>query len=166
MNYDEPIPEKLTFEWFENRARIKLVGAEARWVVMGWRNIIFVRIHKKWIPDEIDTYVNRLSTLSDYLSKDRNMLFLIFDLSHMRLKKTEIFRYLRAYWFEFLAGDDVNVCIVEEGNLRRVMLRSLSRIIGRLEKIKIFRDCDESFAWIQEEILSSKTSTKKNVVKC
>ena len=161
MNFNEPIPERLTFEWFENHARIKLVGAGAQWVVMGWRNIIFLRISKKWIPDEIDEYVNRLSALSGFLSKKADKIFLIFDLSRMRLKKKDIFRYLRANWFEFLANDDVKVCIVDEGNLRRIILRCLYRIVGQLEKFKIFHNCDGAFAWVREEIISSKNRTNK-----
>jgi hypothetical protein len=155
---NEPIPERLTFEWFENHARIKLVGAGAQWIVMGWRNIIFLRISKKWIPDEIDEYVNRLSALSGFLSKKADKIFLIFDLSRMQFKKKAIFRYLRAKWFEFLASENVKVCIVDEGNLRRIILRSLYWIVGQLEKFKIFRNRDGAFAWVQEEILRSETS--------
>jgi hypothetical protein len=161
LNFNEPIPERLTFKWFENHARIKLVGAGTQWVVMGWRNIIFLRLSKKWIPDEIDAYVNRLSALSGFLSKKADKIFLIFDLSRMRLKKKDTFRYLRANWFEFLANDDVQVCIVDEGNLRRIILRSLYRIVGQLEKFKIFRDCDRAFAWVREEIISSKNRANK-----
>jgi len=84
----------------------------------------------------------------------------------MRLKKKDIFRYLRANWFEFLANDDVKVCIVDEGNLRRIILRSFYRIVGLLEKFKIFHNCDGALAWVREEIISSKTRTNKNVVKC
>ena len=166
MNFNEPIPERLTFKCFENHARIKLVGAGAQWVVMGWRNIIFLRISKKWIPDEIDVYVNRLSALSGFLSKKADKIFFIFDLSGMRLKIKNTFRYLRANWFGSMASEDVKVCIVDEGNLRRIILRSLYRIVGQSEKLKIFRDCDGAFAWVREEIISSKTRTNKNVVKC
>jgi len=166
LNFNEPIPETLTSEWFESHARIKLVGAGAQWIVMGWRNIIFLRISKKWIPDEIDEYVNRLSVLSAFLSKAANKIFLIFDLSRMQFKKKDIFRYLHADWFKFLAREDVKVCIVEEGNLRRIILRSLYRIVGQLETVMIFCDCDEAFAWVREEIISDKTRANEYVVEC
>jgi hypothetical protein len=166
LNINEPIPERLTLEWFENHARIKLVGAEARWVVMGWRTIVFVRVREKWKPDEIDAYINRLAELSGFLSTKANKMFLIFDVSRMRLKKIAIRRYLRATWFDYPASEDVQVCIVDEGILRRTIMRSLYRIVGQLEKFKLFCNCDGAFAWIREEIVSSKTRINKNAVKC
>ena len=137
------------------------MGDGAQWVVMGWRNIIFLRMSKKWIPDEIDVYVNRLSALSGFLSKKADKIFLIFDLSRMRLKKKDTFRYLRANWFGSMASEDVKVCIVDEGSLRRIILRSLYRIVGQLEKFKIFHNCDGALAWVREEIISSKNGTNK-----
>lgn len=142
------------------------MGAEARWVVMGWRNIIFLRISKKWTPIEISEYVNRLSALSGFLSKKVDTIFLIFDLSRMQFKKKDLFRYLHTKEFEYLASEDVKVCIVEEGILRRIILRTLYQILGQLEKFKIFNKCDGAFAWVRQEIVSRETRINNYAVKC
>jgi hypothetical protein len=159
LKLNESIPEKLNLEWFKKNAQIKLVGTGFRWVVHAWRNIIFLNISKEWIPEEMDEYVNRLSSLPAILSKAWNKIFLMFDLSRMEFKIEDAFQYLRANWLKILDSEEIEVCIIEESNMRRILLQSLYKIVGKLDKIKVFRDCDEAFGWVREEIISSETIT-------
>ena len=159
MKDKESIPEKLTLEWIKNHARIHLVGEDFRWVFMAWRNVIFLKISKDWTPEGMDVYVNLLSELIAILSKGWDKIFLVFALSRMTFKKKDAFRYLRANWLEFLGGEDRKGCIVEENKIRRVLLKPLYTVIGKLDKIKVFPDCDEAFGWVREAMISHETIT-------
>lgn len=160
----ESIPEKLTLEWLKEHAQIQFGGEGLRWTLLAWQNVIYIQIDYDWKPEEMDSYVDNLSGLPDMLpklSKRWDAIFLVFDISRMKFKKEDASRYLRSNWLKFLDREDMKVCIVEESKMRRVLLRSLYRIIGKLDRIKLFPDCDEAFGWVREKILSHKTITNE-----
>jgi hypothetical protein len=149
------IPEKLTLEWIDAHSHIRLVGANHRWVVMAWRNVLFLKISDVWTPADTDDYVNRLSALPGILSEQWDTIFLVFDLSRMKFRVEDAFRYLRANWLKFLDREEMKICIVDESNIRRIALRSLYKLIGKLDKIRIFHNCNESLKWVREAIINS-----------
>ena len=162
MGFSKPeIPEKLSLEWIENHSHIRLVGANRRWIVQAWRNVIFLKISEVWTPADTDDYVNRLSTLPGILSKVWDTIFLVFDLTCMKFRAEDAFRYLHANWLKFLDRQEMKVCIVDESNIRRIALQSLYTLVGKINKIRIFRDCDEAFEWVREAIISSSPVTSK-----
>lgn len=109
----------------------------------------------------MDVYVDRLSGLPAMLSNKWDKIFLVFDLSRMRFKKEDAFRYMRSNWLRFLDREDMKVCIVEENKMRRILLRSVYMIVGKLHKIKIFSDCNEAFGWVREAIVSYETIDRR-----
>jgi hypothetical protein len=151
---EESIPEKLTLEWIEKHSLIRLVGNDNRWTITAWRNVIFLKISEKWIPDEMDGYVDRLAELPEILTKQWDRILFVFDLSLMKFRKEDAFHYLRSNWLEFLDRDDVRVCMVEENKMRRLIWRSLYTFIRKLDKIRLFADCDDAFDWVRGEIVS------------
>jgi len=163
-SHNESMPEKLSLEWLKNHSQVQFGGEGLRWTLLAWSNVIYIQINDNWKPEEMDSYVDNLSGLPDMLpklSKKWDKIYLLFDMSRMKFKREDASRYLRSNWLEFLNREDMKVCIVEENGMRRVLLRSLYRIIGRLDRIKLFSDCDEAFGWVRGEILSDKSITRK-----
>ena len=158
MKDKDLIPEKLTPEWIEHHSHIRLVGSGFRWTVLAWRNVIFLKISEIWTPEEMDEYVTRLSALPEILTEQWGRIFFVFDLSRMKFKEEDASRYLSSQWLAFLDREDINVCIVEESKLRRILFRSLYLFIAKLDKIKLFSSCNKAFSWIRKEILGSETS--------
>jgi hypothetical protein len=70
----------------------------------------------------------------------------------------------RPNWLEFLDREDMKVCIVEESNMRRILLRSLYKIIGKLDKIRLFLDCDQALAWAHTSLIAHKQKTDWSIV--
>ena len=155
---EDLVPEKLTLKWIDDHSHMRLTGTGLRWTVTAWRNIILLKISGEWPADEVEDYVNRLSTLPTILQKKWDRIFFVFDLSPMKFKKEEMFRYLRPNLLAFHDREDVRICVVEENRMRRLLLRSLYTLAGRIDKLNLFADSDGAFSWVREQILSSETS--------
>jgi hypothetical protein len=150
----ELIPGQLTLEWIKRHSHIRLVGNDRRWTITAWRNIIFLKISENWTPDEIDSYVDRLSELPAILTSQWDRIFFVFEFSHMKFGKEDSLEYLRLNWLNFLDREDVRVCIVDESKMRRLMWRSMYTFVRRLDRIRLFADCDDAFGWVRQEIVS------------
>ena len=161
MKDKESIPKKLTLEWIKTHSHIRLAGDDLRWSILAWSNIIFLKISKNWTPDEMDGYVDQLSELPEILTKQWDRIFFVFDLSRMKFRKRDAFHYLRFNWLKFLDREEIKVCIVEESKMRRLMWQSLYKIIGKLDKIKLFTDYDDAFDWVREQIINQKSLQAK-----
>jgi hypothetical protein len=159
MIHKDLVPEKLTLQWVESHSYIRLIGADHRWIVLVWRNVIFLRISDVWTPEDTDDYINRLSALPNILSGEWDTIFFVFDLTRMKFRVEDTVRYLRANWIKFLDNEDMKVCIVDKSKIRRIALQSLHTLIGKLDKIRIFRDCSEAFKWVHEVIVNSTSAT-------
>jgi hypothetical protein len=149
----ELIPEKLTLEWINKRSHIRLVGNDHRWTITAWRNIVFLKISENWTPDEIDSYVERLSELPAILTRQWDRIFFVFEFSHMKLSREDSIEYLRSNWLNFLSREDVRVCIIDESNMRRLMWQSMYTFVRKLDRIQLFAGCDDAFGWVRQEIL-------------
>jgi hypothetical protein len=152
-NNEDFVPKKLTIKWINDHSHIRLTGTGMKWIATAWRNIIFLKISQEWAPEEVEDYVNRLSVLPAILTKQWDRIFFVFDLSRMKFKIDNTFRYLRPNLIELHDREDMEICVVLESKIRRLLFRSMYTVIGKLDKLNLFADCDEAFSWVREQIL-------------
>jgi len=146
------IPEELNLKWVKAHAHIRLIAKDLQWSLMAWRNIIILEIQKYWNPNDIKEYMYRISGLPSLLLEKWNKIFLIFDVSLMEFSIKDAPRFLQPSWLTFLDRDDMKVCIVHKKKLNRFLWRQLLWQIKKLNRAKVFSDCDAALTWIRSEI--------------
>ena len=154
LNSKLVIPAELNLELVKKNAHIKLVGKDQLWSITAYRNIILLKIQNHWTPENIQEYTDNISGLPSLLLEKWSRIFLLFDVTLMEFDIKDAPRFLRSNWLKFLDRDDMTTCIVHRKKMNRFLWRQLLWQIGKLEKVKVFSDCNAALTWIRKETMS------------
>jgi hypothetical protein len=155
------VPQRFTLQWLHDHAQQYLVGANSKWTVTAWNNVVFLKISKNWTPDEGEEYVGKLSGIPRILGEDWSKVFFIFDISEMVFKPEDLHLYMRSKWLEVLEHEGMSICLVETKKMRRMLLSSMYKLLGKRNRIQIFASPDEALEWVRVELISDKTLSIK-----
>jgi len=158
------LPEELNFEWVKKHAHIRLVGKDRLWSIKACRNIIVLKIQNHWGPENIEEHLLHISGLPSLLLEKWDKVFLIFDVTQMEFAIRDAPRFLKTDWLRFLDRDDMITCIVQQNKFNRFLWRQLLRQIGKLNRVRLFPDCDRALAWVRDQMIAeAQVSTSGNV---
>ena len=154
------IPKRLTLSWLHDQAQQHLVGADGKWTVTAWNNVVYLKISKDWSPEEGDEYVGHLSGIPRVLNEKWAKAFFVFDISEMVFKPEDLHLYMRSKWFEFLDHEELSICLVEAKRTRRLLLSSMYTLLGKRNLVRIFASPDEALEWVRAELSAADTAGK------
>jgi hypothetical protein len=146
------LPEKLTFAWLRQHAQVHLVGAEDRWRITAWNNVVCLKIRGRWTPEQTGEYVDDISGITGMLGRKWAKTYLIFDVSEMEFRREDAHLYMRSNWLKVIDREDLSVCIVEEKGMRRLLWHSLYTLVGKRNRVRIAAAAGEALAWVQAEL--------------
>jgi len=149
------LPEELNVEWVRKHAHIHLTGKDKLWSIMTCRNIVLLQIRNYWTPENIREYMNHISGLPLLLLEEWKRIFLIFDVTRMNLALRDARKFLKLDWLRFLDWDHMITCVVQQSSFKRFLWRRLLRQIGKLNRVRIFPDCDLALAWIRDDMIKN-----------
>ena len=147
------IPVRLSLEWVKKHAHVHLVGENQLWTITACRNIVLLKIQNHWTPEKIEEYLQYMSEIPSILLEEWSRIFLIFDVTHMDFAIREAPRFLKSDWLTFIDRNDMTTCVVQGKTFRRFLWRQLLRRIGKLNRAKLFPDCDRALTWISKEMV-------------
>jgi hypothetical protein len=149
------LPERPTLQWLQDRAQQNLIGANNRWAITVWNNVVYLKISESWTPQEGDQYVDPLAGIPGMLGEAWGRVFFIFDISNMAFKPEDLHLYVRAKWLEVLDHEEMSVCLVEAKRVRRLLLHSVYNLLGKRSRVKIMASPDEALQWVQRELMAA-----------
>jgi hypothetical protein len=147
------LPEELNFKWVKKHAHIRLSGKDRLWTINAYRNIIVLEIQNHWSPEDIKEHLLSITGLPSLLLEKWNKVFLVFVVSFMDFAIRDAPRFLKSDWLSFLDRDDMTTCIVQKSKFNQILWRKLLRRIGKLNRVRLFSECDHALAWIRNEIV-------------
>jgi hypothetical protein len=77
------VTERLTLEWLRDHSRQHLIGANGKWGVTAWNNVVYLKISERWTPEEGDVYVEHLTAIPGMLGSKWGRVFFLLDISDM-----------------------------------------------------------------------------------
>ena len=161
------IPEKLNLKWIGEHAHLHLVGRDRLWIITACQNIILLKIQNHWTPDDVKEHMILTSGLPSLILENWNRIFFIFDVTLMDFAIKDGPRFLKSDWLRFLDRDDIITCVVHKNKFNRFLWRQLLRQIGKLNKVKLFPDCNTALAWIHnEKITQSSDLNGTSTMRC
>lgn len=154
LKCENAMPEELNLEWVRKHAHIHLIGKDLRWSITACRNIIILKIQKHWTTRHIKEYLDHISGLTSLLLENWNRIFLIFDVILMEFTIKEAQCFLQLNRLRVLDREDMIICIVAKKELIRLLWKRLLSQIGKLNRIRVFSDCDAALTWIRLEMIN------------
>jgi hypothetical protein len=151
---ESSMPKELTIELVNKQAHIRLVGKNQLWTIVAYRNIILLKIQNRWTAENIKEYMKHISGLPSLLLEEWNKIFLVFDVTLMDFAIRDAPRFLKSDWLRFMDRDDMITCVVQKNKFNRFLWRQLLRQIGKLNRVRLFSDCDRALAWIRDEMIN------------
>jgi hypothetical protein len=154
------VSENITLRWLHDHAQQHYVGADGKWTVTAWNNVVFLKISKNWTPEEGEEYVGYLSGIPRILNQKWERIYFIFDISEMVFKPEDLHLYMRSKWLETLEHEELSVCLVESKKMRRMLMSSMYKLLGKRDRIHIFASPERALEWVRVELVRSRSGSE------
>jgi hypothetical protein len=141
-------PETISLQNIMERADRHYLASDHKWMLWIWRNIVLLRPTGSWSVEDTSIYVNLYWNIFDELRKSWPAVFYVIDMNHMDIQTEEFRRYLKENWAHLLDRADLGLCFVESRAMKRLIWGSIFQLIGKRERLFLFRDFTEALAWI------------------
>ena len=141
-------PEKIDLQTIMDQADRHYLASDHKWMLWIWRNIVLLRPTGTWSVEDTSIYVNIYWNIFDELRKTWPAVFYLIDMNHMEIQTEDFRRYLKDTWAHLLEREDLGLCFVEAKAMKRLIWGSIFQLIGKRDRLFLFKDFPEAFAWI------------------
>jgi len=148
------VPERLTVDWMLKHATMRLVGADGKWQITAWRNVVFFKISGRWPASEAQEYVRRISSIPSILEQEYETVYLLFEVGKMKFKPQEATQYIHTEWLKLLEEPSRVIALIDPNPARLQLWKSVHTIAGKRYRIQFFAAPAEALAWVREELLA------------
>jgi hypothetical protein len=115
------------------------------------RNIVIIRPSGQWSAEDAAFHVQDYWDFFKNLRKTWSKVYYVIDMNNMEIQNEEFRRYLKENWAHVLDREDFGICFVESKAMKRAIWSSIFQLIGKQERLFLFKDFTEAFAWIRGE---------------
>jgi hypothetical protein len=154
-------PERIDLRYLTENADRHYLSADHKWMLWIWRNIVLIKASGRWSADDAALYVNQYFNLFEGLRKTWPKVYFVMDMNSWELQTEEFRRYLKEDWVHLLYREDLGLCFVEGKAMKRLIWSSIFQLIGKQDRLFLFRDFTEAFAWICGRRVKNGTLNKK-----
>ena len=99
--------------------------------------------------DDTAFYLQRYWNIFGDLRKIYAKVFFLFDMNRWEIQTEEFRRYLKENWSHILDRDDLDVLFIDANPMKRLIWISIFQLIGKRERLFLFKDFAQAFAWIR-----------------
>jgi hypothetical protein len=141
-------PERIDHRYLTKHADHHYLSADHKWILWIWRNIVLIKASGMWSVEETAFYVNQYWNTFKKLRVTCPKVFYVLDMNSMEIQTEEFRRYLKENWAHLLDREDLGLCFVEGKAMKRLIWTSIFSLIGKKDRLFLFKDFSEAFAWI------------------
>jgi hypothetical protein len=145
----EEIPEKMTERFIIQNAEYSLGSPTREWQAWMWKQLVLLKVSGNWELKSCSHYFNEFWDIFCERKKVWDRVHFIIDANDMEIQTEEFRRYLKESWMHLLDRGDLSICLVEAKALKRLIWKSIYQLIGKQDRVRIFKDFSEAFAWIR-----------------
>jgi hypothetical protein len=144
-------PDRIDLQSILKRADQRYQSTDNLWAMWVRRNIVLVRASGKWSVEDTAVYLKRYWNLFKDLRKRYAKVTFLFDLNLWEIQTEEFRRYLKENWAHILDREDLDVLFVDANPMKRLIWISIFQLIGKRDRLFLFKDFDRAFAWISKK---------------
>jgi len=140
-------PERLTDRFIIQNAEYALGSSSREWQAWTWKQFVLFRFYGSWEPGN---YNKNLSDFWDIFCERKKTwpaVYFIIDANDLDIQTEEFRRYLKENWMYLLDREDLSICMVAEKEMKRLIWTSIMQLLGKLDRMPIFKDLSQAFAW-------------------
>jgi len=128
---------------------------ERAWI---WKNIVLLSVTVIWPSQHYHTYFNTFWDIFCERRKQWEQVYFVVDANNMPVQSEEFRIYVKKNWYHLIEREDFCLCIVESKAMKRAIWRSIYKLLGRQDKVKMFTNHNQALRWIQTKCLSRSLS--------
>jgi hypothetical protein len=142
-------PERITDRFIIQNAEYTIGSDSREWQAWIWKQFVLFRFYGRWEPGN---YNQNLSDFWDIFSERKKTwpaVYFIIDANDLDIQTEEFRRYLKENWMHLLDREDLSICMVAEKEMKRQIWTSIMKLLGKQDRMPIFKDLSEAFVWIR-----------------
>ncbi len=128
------------------------------WMMWIRRNIVLIRASGKWSVDDTAFYLQRYWNIFGDLRKIYAKVIFLFDMNQWEIQTEEFRRYLKENWSHILDREDLDVLFVDANPMKRLIWISIFQLIGKRDRLLLFKNFSEAFAWMHRRLVNQGNS--------
>jgi len=149
--------EKLSYRYIIENAERHFLSVDHKWMLWVWCNVVLIKPTGKWSPEDAEIYINQFFALFKSLKTTWPKVYYVLDMNSWELQTEEFRRYLRANWTKLFNREDLILCFVEAKAMKRIIWTSIFQLIDMQDRLFLFEDFSEAFAWIRGRLIRNGT---------
>jgi hypothetical protein len=143
--------KKIDIKYLIENADFHDLSADHKWSLWACKNIVFIKVSGFWSIDEIDIYMNRFWSVFLDLRKKWNKVYFLIDTNDMELQTEKFRHYMKEQWAHLLDQEDLSLCLIDKKSMKRLLWKSIYRLLGIADKIQLFMNHDQASVWLQKQ---------------
>jgi hypothetical protein len=144
-------PEKVDYRYILANPDQHYLSADHKWMIWTRRNIVILRPSGQWSAEDTAYHVKQYWDFFMNLRKTWPKVYYVIDMNSMEIQNEEFRYYLKENWAHVLDREDLGLCFVESKAMKRLIWSSIFQLLGKQDRLFLFKDFAEAFAWIRGE---------------
>ena len=144
-------PEKVDYRYIWENPDQHYLSADHKWMIWTWRNIVILRPSGQWSAEDTVVHVKEYWDFFVNLRKTWLKVYYVIDMNSMEIQNEEFRCYMKENWAHVLDREDLGLCFVEGKAIKQLIWSSIFQLIGKQDRLFLFKDFTEAFAWIRGE---------------
>jgi hypothetical protein len=145
----EKIPQKITERFIIQNAEYTLESSSREWEAWIWEQLVLLKVSGNWESKNYNHYFSEFWDIFCERKRIWDRVYFIIDANDMEIQTEEFRQYLKESWMHLLDREDLSICLVEAKAMKRLIWKSIYQLIGNQDRVRIFQNFSEAFAWIR-----------------